>query len=176
MFIQGFKPVISKSSRILILGSMPSEESLRKKQYYANPRNQFWRILYTLFVLEDRENQEEWGSLPGPNISYSEKLNLVLYHQLALWDVIEACEREGSLDTAIKSPRPNPFADLFSLYPDIRYVAFNGKKSFEVYQRQVGLELQKGLVYHVFPSTSPANTLAWKQKLKEWSLLLGWLR
>lgn len=176
MFIQGFKPVIDKNSRILILGSMPSEESLRKKQYYANPRNQFWRILYTLFALEERENQQEWGSLPGPQISYSEKLNFVLHNQLALWDVIEACEREGSLDAAIRSPRPNPFADLFSLYPNIRYVAFNGKKSFEVYHRQVGLGLKEELAYRVFPSTSPANTLAWEQKLKEWTILQEWLR
>lgn len=167
MFIQGFKPVVSKSSRILILGSMPSVESLRKDEYYANPRNQFWRILYTLFALEEGED---------PNTPYSEKVNFVLHHQLALWDVIEACEREGSLDTAIKSPRPNQFAHLFSLYPNIRYVAFNGKKSFEVYQRQVGLGLKEELTYRVLPSTSPANTLAWEQKLKEWTILQEWLR
>ncbi|HVJ50452.1 DNA-deoxyinosine glycosylase [Desulfitobacterium sp.] len=189
MQIQGFKPVINANSRVLILGSMPSEESLRKQEYYANPRNQFWRILDTLFSLEEREEQQErqerqkqsellreQETIPAAAIPYSHKLEFILQHNLALWDVIAACEREGSLDSHIKSPRPNLFAELFAHYPEICYVAFNGKKAFEVFKRQVGFNLKEGLVYHVLPSTSPANTLTWERKLNEWRILRAWLK
>lgn len=145
MFIQGFKPVIDHNSQVILLGSMPSEESLRKQEYYANPRNQFWRILGTLFLKEHLSDT-----------SYDQKLEFILQHHLALWDVIAACEREGSLDSNIKSPQPNPFAELFDLHPEIRCVVFNGKKAFEVYKRQVGFNLKEGVVYQALPSTSPA--------------------
>ncbi|AHF07459.1 DNA-deoxyinosine glycosylase [Desulfitobacterium metallireducens] len=165
MFIQGLKPVIDQHSHVLILGSMPSEESLRKQEYYANPRNQFWRILGTLFSSELLTNT-----------AYAQKLEFILHYKFALWDVIATCEREGSLDSHIKSPQPNPFAELLAQYPEIRYVAFNGKKAFEVFNRQVGFELKEGLVYQTLPSTSPANTVSWERKLNEWQLLRTWIR
>lgn len=179
MRIQGFQPVINANSRVLILGSVPSEESLRKQEYYANPRNQFWRILDTLFSLEEegeRAEHEERDDLHGLDMSYSQKLESILQHKLALWDVIAACERVGSLDSHIKSPQPNPFVDLFAQYPKIGYVAFNGQKAFEVYRRQVGFNLKEGLIYQVLPSTSPANTMARERKLDEWQILREWLQ
>lgn len=165
MAIQGLKPVIDQDSKVLILGSMPSEESLRKQEYYGNPRNRFWRIIGTLFSSEQLTEAK-----------YGQKLEFILKHKLALWDVIASCEREGSLDSRIKSPLANPFADIFAQYPGIRYVAFNGKKAFEVYKRQVGFNLKKGIIYHTLPSTSPANTLSWEQKLDEWQILFNWIK
>lgn len=163
MIIQGFAPVIDQHSHILILGSMPSEESLRRQEYYANPRNQFWRIMEILFSSENI-------------IPYIQKLEFVLRHQLALWDVIAACERAGSLDSNIKSPEPNAFAELFIQYPNLHFVAFNGQKAFDIYRRKVGFNLKEGLIYQPLPSTSPANTMSLERKVDEWKILKDWLK
>lgn len=169
MIIQGLKPVIDPYSHILILGSMPSEESLRRQEYYGNPRNQFWRIMEILLDQNNTKNNNE-------GISYPLKLELILRNQLALWDVIAACEREGSLDSNIKSPEPNRFAELFVQYPNIHYLAFNGQKAFDVYRRQVGLNLKEGLIYKAFPSTSPAHTMSLERKAEEWKILREWVK
>lgn len=159
----GFQPIINSFSEILILGSMPGEESLRKNEYYGNPRNQFWRILYSLF----REEKEE---------SYERRLAFALDHRVALWDVIETCHRTGSLDASIKGESANNFHDLFLSYPNLRVVAFNGGKAYEVYRRQVGFTIREGLVYHTLPSTSPANTMSYEDKLEKWQALQKYLR
>ncbi|WP_425807522.1 DNA-deoxyinosine glycosylase [Desulfitobacterium sp. Sab5] len=201
MIVQGFKPVIDHHSHILILGSMPSEESLKRQEYYANSRNQFWRIMEILFDQDNRqdnkdeliekevlersdyaqvnEHKEKYNYKSNRrqqlDISYAQKLEFVLRNQLALWDVIAACEREGSLDSNIKSPEPNRFAELFAQYPNIHYLAFNGQKAFDVYQRQVGLNLKEGLIYKALPSTSPANTMSLERKIEEWKILKDWI-
>lgn len=159
---KSFEPVIRSSSRILILGSMPGEESLRKREYYGNPRNQFWRILYSLF---GREKDEV----------YEKRLEFALEHKIALWDVIESCQREGSLDSNIKEPSPHDFAWLYETYPQIQGVVFNGGKAYEVYRRQVGLMLKEGLGYLALPSTSPANTLRYEDKLEKWRSIIEYL-
>lgn len=175
MIIQGFKPVIDQHSHILILGSMPSEESLRRQEYYANPRNQFWQIIEILFSPENREDEFEQSDYARGDISYAQKLEFILSNQLALWDVIAACEREGSLDSNIRSPEPNEFAELFTQYPNLRFVAFNGQKAFDIYRRKVGLDLKEGVIYQPLPSTSPANTMSLERKVDEWKILKDWL-
>ncbi|WP_434511716.1 DNA-deoxyinosine glycosylase [Desulfitobacterium sp. AusDCA] len=178
MIVQGFKPVIDHHSHILILGSMPSEESLKRQEYYANSRNQFWRIMEILFPAENIEEGSEQSDNVQVNehISYPQKLEFVLRNQLALWDVIAACEREGSLDSNIKSPEPNDFAELFTQFPNIHCIAFNGQKAFDVYRRQVGLNLKKGLIYKALPSTSPAHTMSLERKVEEWKILRDWVK
>jgi double-stranded uracil-DNA glycosylase len=86
----GFPPIICKDARALILGSMPGEESLRRNEYYGNPRNAFWRIMAALFNFD-------------PELSYYEKIKRLKENHIALWDVLKRCERQGSLDTEIKN-------------------------------------------------------------------------
>lgn len=157
--LRSFKPIIKEDSKILILGSMPGEESLRKNEYYGNPRNQFWRIFYSLMALN---HQDE----------YEKRCADLLKHHWALWDAIEACERSGSLDSKIKETVPNNFENLYKVYPNLRVVGFNGAKAYEVYRRQVGLNLKENLIYYTLPSTSPANTMPFEKKLEHWRVLL----
>jgi len=98
--LQGFPPVVAADTHTLILGSFPGEASLAATQYYAHPRNQFWRLLGT--VLEE----------PLAELAYEERLRRVLAHGIGVWDVLAACHREGSLDAAIRNAQPNDFASL----------------------------------------------------------------
>ena len=157
-----FAPIVNGESEILVLGSMPGDESLRKREYYGNPRNQFWRILYSFYGMEVEK-------------VYENRLAFALEHRIALWDVIESCQREGSLDANIREALPHDFGNLFKKYPRIHVIAFNGGKAYDVYRRQVGLHLKEGLVYHSLPSTSPANTLRFEDKLEKWSILRTYL-
>jgi hypoxanthine-DNA glycosylase len=139
--LTGFPPVIDRDVETLILGSFPSEASLAAGQYYAHPRNQFWTILGQVIG-------EPLAELP-----YPARLARVLAHRIGIWDVLDACEREGSLDAAIRNHVPNDFARLHRLAPRLRRVLFNGQtagryaRSFE----------QAGFVTRVLPSTSPAH-------------------
>lgn len=157
-----FEPIINAASEILVLGSMPGDESLRKNEYYGNPRNQFWRILYSIFGAEKEEG-------------YEKRLAFALDHKIALWDVIESCQREGSLDSNIKDALPHDFVNFHQNYPGIRVVLFNGGKAYNVYRQQVGLNLKEGLIYYSLPSTSPANTQRYEDKLEKWGILLKYL-
>lgn len=157
-----FDPIIDTASEILVLGSMPGDESLRKNEYYGNPRNQFWRILYSIFGKEKEE-------------VYETRLAFALGHKFALWDVIETCQREGSLDSNIKEALPHDFKSFYQKYPKIKVIAFNGGKAYDVYRRQVGFNLKERLIYHSLPSTSPANTQSYEDKLEKWSILLEYL-
>ena len=116
MKIHSFEPIINEKSSILILGSMPGLESLRKGEYYGYPRNAFWRIMFSLL-----------GEMPTED--YSAKKRMLLARGIALWDVIGSCEREGSLDSAIKNIRPNYFAGLYKKYPNIKHVFFQRRES-----------------------------------------------
>lgn len=113
---EGLAPVIAKTSRVLILGSLPGDMSLSMQQYYANPRNQFWGILGAAFG----------HTLQSP---YEEKINFALARGLALWDVLKAADRKGSLDANITKAVPNEFGELLTAYPNIRIIALNGRKA-----------------------------------------------
>ncbi len=154
-----FPPLIDAASRVLILGSLPGDESLRQQQYYANPRNQLWRIL------------AEIDAVPCPE-TYADRVALVLQQRLALWDVIRHGEREGSLDLAIRHATLNDFAWLFTTYPDVQAVVFNGRKAYDLFERRVlqsqaltGIERLPRLL---MPSTSPAATLPLSAKIERW--------
>src|SRR4051812_16618925 len=112
--LAGFPPVLDQHTRILILGSFPGEASLAAQQYYAHPRNQFWRLLSA--ILND-------GLV---NLPYDERLQRLLSHHIGLWDVLAACEREGSLDTAIRRAQANDFAMLKRQCPALVRICFNG--------------------------------------------------
>ena len=152
--IEAFGPVCRPDARILILGSMPSVASLEAGFYYGHPRNAFWRILSEVFG----------EALPH---TVEEKTVLLTGNGVALWDVLESCEREGSLDSAIREPAMNDFAGLFERCPGIEKVLFNGGTA-----RRLFMKCGKGLLerrrWAQLPSTSPAYTLSYERKLALW--------
>lgn len=151
--LTGLAPIIERDTRILILGSFPGEASLAAQQYYAHPRNQFWRLLSSVLG-------EELTAL-----AYPQRLQRLLAQHIGLWDVLAACEREGSLDAAIRNPQANDFARLKHEFPSLFRICFNGKTSgkFEPIFAQAGFDTL------VLPSSSPANAqLSFEQKLAVW--------
>lgn len=155
--LAGFPPVLDNATRILILGSFPGEASLAAQQYYAHPRNQFWRLLSSVLA-------EDIAGLP-----YDERLQRLLAHGIGLWDVLAACAREGSLDAAIRHPQANDFSALKERCPRLTRVCFNGKTS----GRFEPLFADAGFKTLVLPSSSPANAqLSFEQKLAQWEKII----
>lgn len=162
MQIFSFEPIVDDKCKVLILGTMPGVMSLRKQQYYGYDYNVFWRIMYALFDLE-------------PDESYERRKGFVLQHSIAVWDVLMACEREGSSDSDIKNPFPNDFKTLYMRYPNISSVCFNGGPAGRLYNRYVEKteEIQAARSFYSLPSTSPAYTISFAKKLEQWKLLLS---
>jgi hypoxanthine-DNA glycosylase len=155
MTIHSFTYFINPDTEILILGTMPGSISLAKQEYYANPRNHFWKIMYTLF-----------DGLPIAEV-FEEKVQFLQSNKIGLWDVLENCERKGSLDIHIKNQKENDFESLLSQFPSITKIIFNGKQSHAFFSKRFGQI--EGITYYVMPSTSPANTMTFENKLKIWS-------
>ena len=162
--IHGFPPIGRADARILILGSMPSRESLARQQYYAHPRNAFWPILSALLDL---------GELP-----YRQRALAVAARGVAVWDVLESCQRPGSLDAAIDDDSivTNDFPGFFRRHRAIRRVYFNGAKAETVYRRRVLPDLPAAaaaLPLQRLPSTSPAHAaLSLERKISAWRAIL----
>ena len=155
--LNGLGPVAGPGARLLILGSFPSEASLRAQQYYAHPRNHFWPILSTIWGLE---GQQALSALP-----YAERLPVAMAHGVAIWDVYAGCEREGSLDSAIRCAQLNDLAALQRRLPTLRGIAHNGGES----ARHIKLTQALGLPVCRLPSTSPANaSWSFERKLAAW--------
>jgi len=156
--LTGLAPVIDSNTRILILGSFPGAASLAAQQYYAHPRNALWPILSAL-------TGEDLVSVP-----YAERLPRLLAHGFGLWDVLGACEREGSLDSAIRNPAANDFERLHRLCPALETVGFNGQTSGKFAPQFAAA----GYRTVVLPSTSPAYAgMGFEFKLAAWRALLG---
>lgn len=152
---KAFPALVNKNCRILILGTMPGEKSLELQQYYGNRGNQFWKILFTLF---NREFSHD----------YTIRKALLEEYNIALWDVLEVCEREGSLDSNIKNEIPNDFEEFYTMYPNIKHVFFSSKNASKYYDKYVGRK--QHINYDVLPSPSGANaTKSFSEKLQEWS-------
>lgn len=156
-----FSPVITAECKVLILGSMPGVQSLERQQYYAHPRNRFWTVMTAL---------AEEKTVPA---LYEDRLQMLLKQKIALWDVLSYCQREGSLDTAIQKEEANDFPWLFSTYPKIHTVCFNGGKAFSAFQKhQKALLTNPALRFLPLPSTSPANARWTNEKLLEaWRII-----
>ncbi len=151
--LRGFPPVINANVQRLILGSFPSEASLAAGQYYAHPRNQFWRLLSDLL------------SEPLATLPYRQRLQRVLAHRLGIWDVLLACDREGSGDASIRNQKVNRFKRLHRLAPHLTAVAFNGQTA----GRYAGEFAAAGFRTTVLPSSSPAHAgRSYEQKLAVW--------
>lgn len=158
---RSFPPVVGAGTRLLILGSLPGEESLARNRYYANPRNQFWRLI---------------GAVTGIDLvplAYEARLEALLAARVGLWDTIGSATRRGSLDGAIRSHRANDLAELAARLPELRAVGFNGGKS-----ASLGRPLLAGrpdLALVPLPSSSPAHTRSFEDKLAEWMKLAPYL-
>ena len=153
MRLRGLAPVLDANTRLLVLGSFPGVASLRIQQYYGHPQNQFWKILGTLW------------SLDLMAATYPERVAAALAHGLGIWDVYAACEREGSLDSAIRRGELNDFATVLRDCPKLTAIAHNGGESFRHARHTEAL----GLPVHRLPSTSPANaTWSFERKLTAW--------
>lgn len=165
MLSHSFPPIESPDSRLLILGSMPGQRSLQVQQYYAHPRNAFWRIMGELFDA-------------GPELPYEERTRLLRAQGVALWDSIASCLRPGSLDADIDedSIASNDFSSFFAAHPKVRNVYFNGTKSEAVFRRHVLRRdaMRFGpLKYQRLPSTSMAHAgRSYAEKLALWRTIL----
>jgi len=162
--IEGFPPISRPDARLLILGSMPGRESLAQHRYYAHPRNGFWPVVGKLFTLTA--------------IDYEQQVQQLMQNRVAVWDVLKACIRKGSLDSDIEGRTvvTNDFHRFYVNHPQIRRVFFNGAKAESIYRKHVlpGLDnASAGLKLFRLPSTSPAHAaLSLEQKTASWTALL----
>lgn len=158
----GLAPVVNAGTRLIVLGSFPGVASLKAQQYYGHPQNHFWKILGAL-----------WAA-PLPQMPYAQRLESMLAHGVGLWDVYGACEREGSLDSAIRQGELNDFAWIQAQCPHLQAIAHNGVESFKHAKHTERL----GLPIYKLPSTSPANAswsfdrklVAWKEVFEKHSI------
>ncbi len=153
---KSFAPSIDNNSRILILGSMPGVKSLEEQQYYAHPQNRFWKLMGMFCNIDNLSD-----------LSYQEKLHNLLKNKIALWDVIQTCNRDGSLDSNIQNELPNDISKLLEQFPNIKIICLNGNKSYSAFKKHFPESLY---MCYKLPSTSPANARYKLNDLyKEWS-------
>ena len=160
----GFPPISSPPARVLVLGSLPGRLSLERGEYYANPQNSFWKLIAT--------------RAPDLPCDYGGRVAALAEHGIAIWDVLAAATRSGSLDVSIgKDAIPNNFRAFFNSHPNIRHIGFNGATASTLYMRHVMpmlTEKQRSIAQHTLPSTSGAHAkLNFTNKAARWSILWG---
>lgn len=159
---KSFKPSIDNESKILILGSMPGIKSLEEQQYYAHQQNRFWKVMGNIC------NEPKLSEL-----DYETKLKTLLNNNIALWDTIKSCKREGSLDSDIQNEKPNDIRKLLKTYPNIETICLNGNKSYSAFKKYFPVLFEK-YACHRMPSTSSANArYSLNILIKEWSKIIS---
>ena len=171
--VYSFPPIVAADARTLILGTMPGVASLEAGQYYGHPRNDFWPIMEALFEMPS-------------GLSYGQRCDALRRSRVAVWDVLQTCDRAGSLDSAIETSSivVNDFDALLKRCPELTRIAFNGKMAEKLFLRHVlgvgrtkvaareALTLNSRITLHSLPSTSPANaSLTRLQKIEYWRVL-----
>jgi hypoxanthine-DNA glycosylase len=162
--IDGFAPIASSLGTVLIVGTIPSEASLLKQQYYGHARNAFWPIMGVLFGF-------------NAGLCYQRRKEMLVENGIAVWDVLQSCNRLGSLDANIKLATivTNDFAGFFTGHTGITRVFFNGKMAEKLYQKRILPTLSpcfSYLEYQCLPSTSPAYaSLKVEQKVEAWKVI-----
>lgn len=152
----GLPPVFAENARLLILGSLPGEQSLRAERYYAHPRNAFWRLL---------------GGVLGEDLqdlAYDRRLALLMERRVALWDVIGSARRRGSLDQQLRDVTARDLSSFVQALPQLRAVAFNGATAARLGRKGLG---GASLLLIDLPSSSPAFTLPFAVKAERWAEL-----
>lgn len=163
--IISFIPIADNKSKVLVLGTIPGPESLKQGEYYANPRNQFWDIIYGIFDLVS-------------DLNYKQKVDFLLDKRIALWDVSECCTRDGSLDSSIKDSIPNDISSFLKMHPNIEYIVFNGTTAKKLFKKSFRMNFDHICEYTVLPSTSPTPgryVLSYASKLSKWKIILDFL-
>lgn len=151
--VHNIPPVFDSNSRVLILGSFPSVKSRETEFFYGHPQNRFWKVLSAVLECECPTSVEE-------------KRNMLLTHNIAVWDVIKSCEITGSSDSSIKNAVPNDFTEIFKT-AEIRSVFTNGATADKLYKKY-----NKGMEAVKLPSTSPANAAYSLERLvAEWAVI-----
>ncbi len=160
--LRSFKPFVDEDSRVLILGSMPGPQALRKRQFYGFDGNHFWHIIPKLF------NQERPAD-------YKDRLALVKKNRIALWDVLYSCERVSALDSDIRNIKANKIPELLKKFPNIQAIFINGKFAYNTFIKTHGKAVTSPVFY--LPSTSPAHaTMTFDEKLEKWSVIKKWIK
>jgi hypoxanthine-DNA glycosylase len=160
---RSFPPVVDENTRVLILGSLPGEASLAATQYYAHPRNAFWRLLETVL------------DTPLVALPYQDRLATIRSRGVGLWDVVAEAERRGSLDAAILNPSANDLLALVETLPALRVVAFNGATSAKLGSRLLAPVADR-IALVALPSSSPAHAArSFAEKAEAWGALKDWL-
>lgn len=153
-----FPPVVDAHTSVLILGSLPGVQSLAKAQYYGNRQNAFWRLMSAVLATD----------LVG--LDYAARLQTLLAQGFGLWDVVAEAQRAGSLDSAIRQRDDNDLLALLARYPTIRTIGFNGATAARLGLKILG---ERAAHYRIvaLPSSSPAYTLPYEEKLLQWQKL-----
>lgn len=159
----GLDPLVDGRTEALILGTFPGPESLGRKKYYADPRNQFWSIMERI--------------VPSlGDLDYSARGEALLRRKIGLWDVIFSCVRDGAADRAISEAVPNDIAGFLRDHPQVRVLFFNGEAAWKCFRQFHGtgpVQGALGLAFEVLPSSSGANThLTVSQKSERWMACL----
>jgi hypoxanthine-DNA glycosylase len=154
-----FAPITSQDANILILGTMPGTKSLELNQYYGHNQNNFWKFMF--HILKENFSND-----------YQTRRALLQKNNIALWDVLQFCDRVGSLDSAIKNEIANDFETFLADHPNIKTILFNGQKAAAFFKKYVPLKKEYHLI--TLPSTSPANAgKSFHSKLQEWENALS---
>lgn len=154
-----FAPIADDETKILILGSLPGDKSLELNQYYAHPRNRFWRVLAEITDSQFQDN-------------YVEKINLLQQNKIGVWDVVHSANRVGSLDTNILDEVPNDLDKFVLNHPQLKTIAFNGAKSQKLFDKY--FRRKAALRYFALPSTSPANaSFTFERLCEKWREILS---
>lgn len=156
-----FPPVVDSGVRLLVCGSLPGDRSLTAGQYYAHPRNQFWRLISAVV---DRDLAA---------LAYPDRLAALLDAHVGLWDVVATAHRPGSTDAALSEIAPNDIAALAATLPDLRAIAFNGGTALKHGLKQLGATRYATVA---LPSSSPLHTVGFDRKLPAWMELRDQLR
>lgn len=157
-----FAPIVADDTRLLILGSLPGEKSLAAGEYYAHPQNRFWHLM------------ERVISASLVSLTYEERIEALLRNKIGLWDAVQSAERVGSLDAAMRAIEATDLPSLVSRSPDLRAVAFNGRKTEAIGRPQLD---KMPIETIALPSSSPAHAaLTFDQKAGEWDKLQQFLR
>ncbi len=153
--VHGLPPIVGDGAHTLILGNMLSVRSVASQQYYGNPRNAFWRITGELFGF-------------AADDPYDDRTAALVANGIAVWDVLKSCRRTGSLDSAVQpdSMVANDFGELFKTHPGISCILFNGAAAEKNFNRFVRVPFD--VHYRRLPSTSPAQTMRYEDKLATW--------
>ncbi len=154
---EGFAPILGKAPAVLVLGTLPSQKSLEKSEYYGHPQNGFWRIMSTLV---------------GAEGDYGRRCRRLMDARIAVWDVLAASVRPGSMDADIDmaTATANPLAELVNAEATLERVCFNGQAAAKLFRRLVPVErIDRNIDFMTLPSTSPAYAaMSLAEKTRRW--------